>query len=72
MQLNEERRIQPLLFENGDVAVFVSGSQGLIVITSTEEVIDVIRFENNQVPVYTLAELVTPMDFFMPKVTIQS
>ncbi len=60
-------RIQPLLFEKEGVAVYVSGMQGAIVITSTEEVFDPIRGENKQVPAYTLAELVTLRNIWLTK-----
>jgi hypothetical protein len=54
-----------LLFEKGGVAVYVSGMQGAIVITSTEEVFDPIRGVNKQMPVYSLAELATLRDIWL-------
>ena len=64
--------IQPLLFERGDVAVFVSGMQGLIVIMSTEEVLDPIRGVSKQMPVYTLAGLATPLDTWLKRVALEN
>jgi hypothetical protein len=55
----------------GDV-VFVSGMQGLIATTSMAEDFDRPPGENNPKPVCILVELATPMDFFMPVVTIPS
>jgi len=55
--------------ENGEDAQYVSGMQGVIVITSMVEDLNQLPGENNPKPLYILAELVTPMDFFMPKVT---
>lgn len=66
----EDVRTMQLLFERGDVVVFVSGMQGLTVIMSMEEVLDLTLGESSLMPVYTLVELATPMDFFMQKVTI--
>ena len=60
-------RITPLLFEKEGVAVYVSGMQGLIAITSMEEVLDPIRGVSNQRPVYTLAALATLRDIWLIK-----
>ncbi len=65
-------RTQPLLFEKGGVAVYVSGMQGLIVITSTEEVFDPIRFVSSPKPVYTLVELATPRDIWKAGALMES
>ena len=52
--------------------VYVSGMQGLIATTYMAEDLNLPRGENNPKPVCIVAELATPMDIFMPKVTIQS
>ncbi len=55
-----------------DGVPFVSGMQGLIVTTYMAEDFDQPPGENNPKPVCMFVELATPMDFFMPKVTILS
>ncbi len=52
--------------------LFVSGMQGLIVTMYMAEDYNQPPGENNPKPVCTYVELATPMDFFIPKVTIQS
>ena len=65
-------RIQPLLFEKGGVAVYVSGMQGAIVITSMEEVFDPIHGVSNPLPVYTLAALATLRDIWPTEAPLES
>ena len=65
-------RTQPLLFEKGDAAVFVSGMQGLIVIMSMEEVLDPIHGVSERMPVYTLAELATPLDTWLKRAALEN
>ena len=72
MLTNDAASIVQLPNENGEDAQYVSGMQGVIVITSMVEDLNQLPGENNPKPLYILAELVTPMDSFMPKVTISS
>jgi hypothetical protein len=58
--------------ENGDVVLFVSGMQGLIVTMSMAEDMNLPPGENNPQPVFMSVELATPTDSYMPKVTIPS
>lgn len=58
--------------ENEDVVVFVSGMQGVICTMCMGEDLNQIPGENNPKPVCTVAELATPMDFYIPRVTTPS
>jgi hypothetical protein len=69
---NEDVPITLFEIEQGEGVRFVSGMQGVIATMYMAEDYDQIPGENNPQPVCILAELVTPMDFFMPKVTIPS
>lgn len=55
--------------ENVDGVAFVSGMQGLICTTFMVEEPDLPPGENGLMPYFLSAELVTPMDGYMPKVT---
>ena len=55
--------------ENGEDVQYVSGMQGVIVITSTVEDLNQLPGENNPKPLYLLVDLATPMDLFIPRVT---
>ncbi len=65
-------RIQPLLFEKGDVAVYVSGMQGQMCITSSEEVLDPMTGKSKVMPVYTLAALATLRDIWLKEAPLES
>ena len=58
--------------ESEDGVVYVSGMQGLIATMFMAEDLNQPRGENNPKPVCIVAELATPMDFFMPRVIIQN
>jgi hypothetical protein len=62
----------PLLFESEDVAVFVSGMQGQIVIMSSEEVVNITTGVKSLMPVYSLADLATLRDIWRTAVVLES